>query len=93
MQTAPRSPPAVDQRAQRPEGVEVGAVVAGEQRLLDPIVGEQPPHGGPLVDPGGGADLQHLAPPVRLEARLPGRLGDLRAPARSAASSSAAPRQ
>ena len=81
-----------DQRAQGAKRIEVGAVVAREQRPFNPLSGEQPLDGRPLVDPGGRADLQHLAPPVRLETGLPAAAA-ISPACRSAASSSATPRQ
>ena len=63
---------------ERLEAVEVGGVVAGEERAAGcRRCCEQPPDRGSLVRLDRRDDLQHLAPEPRHEARGPRTLGDL----------------
>ena len=77
MQTAAaRLPAATSERRARNASRSVRSSPANSARSTR-CRGEQPLDGRPLVDPGGRADLQHLAPPVRLETGLPRGCGDL----------------
>ena len=67
----------LDELAEAAEGVDVRGVVADVERGGELGVAQQRDDPGALVDADGRADLEHLATPVRVEARLLGRLGDL----------------
>ena len=92
-QTACSRRPSSASCAQGRERVEVGLVVAAEERRLDARRLDQPPRRDPLVDLGERPQLEHHAAEVRNQPPSLGELGDLGAHAarRSLASSRPAP--